>query len=191
MSDIAGVQLHTRLGTTRTIGELTTLFDLCLVVVDGRRPRQLHELEPIVDRLDRGLGDADCTVGVLAVGIGAGDACRLAGRLAERVAVFADPDGSAAAALGVAGAPALVWVDTEPTVRAAVEGWDGHAWRPVVAALARKLAWTKPLVPAPGDPAPIAARPFGVTSAVPTVPILPARPGTRKKEEPRLVRVAA
>lgn len=191
MTDIAAVRLHNRLGEVRTVDELTTLFDLCLMVVDGQRPRQMHHLEPVIDRLDRCLGDADCTVGVLAVGIGSQEALDLAGSLAERVAVFADPDGSAAAGLGVSGGPALVWIDTRPAVRAVVEGWDGYQWRPVLAELARKLAWTKPLVPGPGDPAPLAAHPFTVTSAAAGVPTLPTRSGAARKEDDHDVRIAA
>lgn len=105
---------------------------------------------------------------MLAVGVDAGDAAAVLGRLTQRVAVFADPDGTAAAALGVTAGPALVWVSTEPAVRAAVAGWDGATWRPVVAALARKLAWTRPLMPAPGDPEPSPARPFAIAIAVST-----------------------
>lgn len=191
MTDIAAIRLHNRAGEVRTVDELTTLFDLCLVVVDGLRPRQLHHLEPVVDRLDRTLGDADCTFGVLAVGVGSDDAVDLAGPLAERVAVFADPDGTAAAALGVPGAPALVWIDTQPTVRAVVAGWDGYQWRPVLAELARKLAWTKPLVPAPGDPAPVDAHPFTITAATAAAPTLPTRSGEPRKEEHHDARIAA
>lgn len=151
MIDISTIRLATRAGRLCTLGQLATLFDLCLVV-DGVRPAQARLLEPVIDRLDRTLSDADCTVGVLAVGVDAGDAVAMLGRLAQRVAVFADPDGTAAAALGVTAGPALVWVSTEPAVQAAVAGWDGATWRPVVAALGRKLAWARPLMPAPRDP---------------------------------------
>lgn len=192
MGDIANVRLYNRLGQARTVDALTTLFDLCLVVVDGLPPRQLHQLQPVVERLDRALGDGDCTFGVLAVGVGTADALDLAGPLADRVPVFADPDGSAAQALGVRGAPALVWIDTQPAVRAVVDGWDGDQWRPVLAELARKLAWTKPLVPAPGDPAPIAPHPFTVAAAPAAATRAPTRSGgPRRKEEDHDVRIAA
>lgn len=76
------------------------------------------------------------------------------------MALLADPDGSVAQALGIGGAPALLWVSTEPAVEALVEGWDPSAWRAVLGDLARKMAWTKPLVPAPGDPPPMPAQPL-------------------------------
>jgi hypothetical protein len=142
--------------------ELTTLFDLCLVVVDGRRPRQWQWLAPIVRRIVHTLSGADCTVGVLAVGVDVTAAAEQLGPLADHVAVLADPDGSAVRALGVSGAPALVWVTTEPAVRAVASGWDGGVWHRVVSDLARKLAWSRPLVPAPGDPPPVPPEPFGV-----------------------------
>lgn len=191
MTDIAAIRLHNRAGQARTVGELTTLFDLCLVVVDGLRPRELQHLEPVIDRLDRTLGDADCTFGVLAVGVGPKDAIDVAGSLADRVAVFADPDGRASAALGVPGAPAVVWIDTQPDVRAVVAGWDGYQWRPALTELARKLAWTKPLLPAPGDPAPIDAQPFTVTAATAGTKTVPTRSDNPRKEDHHDVRIAA
>lgn len=85
MADVATARLYNRLGQARTVEDLTTLFDLCLVVVDGVRPAQLSTLAPVIKRIDRTLGDADCTVGILAVGVGIDDALGLAGSLAERV----------------------------------------------------------------------------------------------------------
>lgn len=165
MADLGTARLYSRTDRARTIDELTTLFDLCLVVVDAHRPAQLAVLAPLVERLDRSLGDADCTFGLLVVGADTGEALALAGPLADRVPVFADPETTAAPVLGLTGAPALVWVDTQPALRGVVVGWDAHQWRPVLAELARKLAWTKPLMPAPGDPASMAAQPFQATTA--------------------------
>ncbi|HZQ85766.1 MAG TPA: hypothetical protein VFA83_13050 [Acidimicrobiales bacterium] len=182
MVDVATVRFHNRAGHVRTVDELTTLFDLCLVVVDGLRPGQLRDLKPVIERLHRTLSGADCTVGLLAVGVSTDEAIILAGPLWEAVAVFADPDATATAALGLTGAPGLIWVDTQPAVRAVVAGWDGNAWRPVLADLAWKLAWTRPLVPVPGDPAPIDAHTFTVTAAAaPKCPgaSRPAADGTR------------
>jgi len=189
VTDIATIRLHNRAGQMRTVDELTTLFDLCLVVVDGLRPRQLHHIEPVVERIDRTLGDADCTFGVLVVGVDPAGAIDLLGPLAERVAVFADPDGTASAALGVTGGPALVWIDTQPAVRAVVPGWDGNQWKPVLTQLAERLAWTRPLVPAPGDPHPIGAQPFAV-AASPTARNRQSR-AHHEREEERHARLAA
>ena len=163
MADIASVRLLNRHGQVRTVAAMTTLFDLCLVVVDGLRPASARALTPVIDRIDRTLSGSDCTVGVLAVGVTAAEAVDLFGPLAQRVAIFTDPDGTAAADLGVTGAPGLLWISTEPAVRAAVTGWDPTLWRPVLVDLARKLAWTRPLMPAPGDPEPVPAAPLTIT----------------------------
>ena len=187
-TDITAVAVRNRAGQVRTIDELTTLFDLCLVVVDGWRPEQLDHMAPLIERLHRVLGDADCTFGLLAVGVGPEHAVALAGPLSDRVAVFADPHGTAADALGVPGAPSLVWVDTQPALRAVVAGWDGQRWRPVLAELARKLAWTRPLVPVPGDPAPMDAEAFTLRSA--TITQLPARSHEAREEEQPDARIA-
>lgn len=160
MPDIASAALHTRTGQTRTIDELTTLFDLCLVVVDAHQPHQIDLLAPVIRRIHHTVGDADCTAGVLVVGAGIDDALGLSGPLAAELPVFADPDSRAAGSLGVAGTPALLWITTQPAVAAVVPGWDGNRWRPVIGELAAKLAWTRPLMPAPGDPAPIEATPL-------------------------------
>jgi len=154
MADVGALRIQDRDGHAHTVRELTTLFDLCLVVVDGGHPVDLARLERVIERIDRTLSGADCTVGVLVVGVDGPTAVDLAGHAARYTAVFADPTGEAAAGLGVTGVPALVWVTPEPAVEALANGWDGAAWRSALGALARKLAWTRPLVPAPGDPAP-------------------------------------
>ncbi|HEX2273592.1 MAG TPA: hypothetical protein VHG90_06950 [Acidimicrobiales bacterium] len=159
--DVGSVKLRTRQGRQRTVDDLTTLFDLCLVAVDLRRPSSYARLLPVVERIDNVLSGADCTVGVLLVGGEEGDAETALGPLARQVAVFADPDAEAARGLGLSGTPALLWITTAPDIGAVVEGWEPLAWRKVFDQLARKLAWARPLVPAPGDPPSFPARPFG------------------------------
>jgi hypothetical protein len=58
-------------------------------------------------------------------------------------------------ALGVERLPALVHIrsDGELTV---VDGWDPDGWRTVAETLSRNLAWTRPMIPQPGDPTPYA-----------------------------------
>lgn len=185
MADVGSLSLHDRDGHRHTVGELTTLFDLCLVVADGGHPSDLARLEEVVERIDQGLSGSDCTVGVLVVGVDGPTAVELVGRAAGGTAVFADPTGETARGLGVAGAPALVWVTPAPAVEAVVHGWDGAAWRSVLGPLAGKLAWTRPLVPAPGDPAPFPATPLvGAAGPVTT------RADRERKEDHDDVRLA-
>lgn len=156
--DVGSVKLRTRQGRERTVDDLTTLFDLCLVALDARRPSAYEPLLAVVERIDAVLSGADCTVGVLLVGGEEGDAEAVLGRLARHVAVFADPDGEAAEGLGLSGTPALLWITTAPDVGGVVEGWDPLAWRSVSTSWARKLAWARPLLPLPGDPPAFPAR---------------------------------
>lgn len=168
---ISSVRLQNRTGRFRTVAELTTLFDLFLVVVDGLRPRQLEALRPVVERIHRVLGDTDCIVGVLAVGVDSSQAADVVEPLGGSVAYFADPDGSAATTLGVAGAPALLWITTQPVVRMVVHGWHPDLWDHAVAELARKMAWTRPRMAAPGDPAPIDPKPFTILGSQPAATV--------------------
>ena len=160
--DVASIQLRNRLGRERTIDDITTLFDLCLVVLDARRPSSYEPLLPVIEHIDAVLSGADCTVGVLVAGADEADADRALGPLARQVAVFVDPQGRTTEGLGVAGTPALVWITTAPEITGMVEGWDPRAWQGVLDRLARKLGWTRPLLTQPGAPAPFAPRPLGV-----------------------------
>lgn len=160
MSTIGDVRIHDRRGRACALSELTVLFDLCLVVVDAANPRPLTLLRPVLERLYRTLSGSDCTLGVLVAGTDIARGASLVGDMASQVAIFADPDASTVTALGISATPALVWVTTEPAVAAVIEGWDPAAWREVLGRLARKLAWTRPLVPAPGDPEPFPAVPL-------------------------------
>lgn len=156
--DVASITLRSHRGRERSVDDLTTLFDLCLVVFDACQPSCYRALLPVLDRIDEVLSGADCTVGVLLVAGDDDDAERILGPLARRVAVFVDPEGQAATALGVTAAPALVWVTSAPEIAGVVEGWDPPAWRQLLDRLGRKLAWTHPLLPQPGDPAPFPGR---------------------------------
>ena len=117
-------------------------------------------MQPVIERIDRVLSGSDCTVGVLMVGADEEEALTALGPLSRQVAVFVDRDGHAARALGVQGTPALLWITTEPKLAGRVEGWDPPAWKQVMDGLARRLAWVRPLMPGPGDPAPFPARPL-------------------------------
>ncbi len=167
--DVASISLRGRRGRARSVDDLTTLFDLCLVVFDARQPFCYRALLPVLDRIDEVLSGADCTVGVLLVAGDDDDAERILGPLARRVAVFVDPEGQAATALGVNAAPALVWITTAPEIGGVVEGWDPPAWRGLLDRLGRKLAWSHPLLPQPGDPAPFPGRALRLEGVRPLV----------------------
>ena len=87
------------------------------------------------------------------------EARRFLGPWADQVLVFADPDRTAVTGLGLQALPALVHLNTSGAVEDSAEGWDPDAWRRVAENLSRILGWSRPVIPAPGDPSPFAGSP--------------------------------
>ncbi|MEZ5227343.1 MAG: hypothetical protein R2710_11900 [Acidimicrobiales bacterium] len=100
---------------------------------------------------------ADIRVGWL-VAADDDDCRRFMGPLAEEFITFADPDRTAITALGVERLPALVHVRNDLTVRVA-NGWDPDVWRGIAELLSVELSWSRPMIPAPGDPMPYSGTP--------------------------------
>ena len=73
--------------------------------------------------------------------------------------MFSDPDRAAVKALGLEQLPAFVFIRVDGTVPAAAEGWDPAEWREVAEAIAEATAWSRPTIPAPGDPGPFHGSP--------------------------------
>lgn len=160
-STLASIELiFARDGRAESIDDLTTLFDLGLLVVDANNPVATSRILQVYANIDRVMGDADVNLDVMVVGASGPQAVRVAGEFSARGRVFEDPDGEIADRLGVRNAPTLLWITPEPAERARLEGWRPDQWRPVIKDLAAKLAWTRPLVPDPKDPAPFMAVPF-------------------------------
>lgn len=87
------------------------------------------------------------------------DGCRqFLGPLAEEFLTFADPERAAITKLGVQRLPALVHVRNDLTLRVA-DGWDPEAWRGIAEQLSLELSWSRPQLPAPGDPLPYPGTP--------------------------------
>jgi hypothetical protein len=145
------VELTTLRGVTRTLDNWTTNFHLALIVLPGR-----PEASPYV-RVGRRIADvfggSDTRAAFLVVGAER-SARRVLGPVAERYLVFLDPDGLVVKSLGLVRVPAFVHVRLDATLAGAAEGWDPAKWDDVAGGLAKAMAWTKPLIPAPGDPRP-------------------------------------
>jgi hypothetical protein len=139
-------------GEGRPIGEWLTMFDLVLVALDPFTNESawiLHTAKRILSHYDQ----ADCRVAWLVTGTAA-EARMFLGPYARDLLTFADPDRKAVEGLGLRALPAMVHLNSDGTMRNAAEGWEPKEWDALTEALSRKAAWTKPLVPAPGDPAP-------------------------------------
>jgi hypothetical protein len=73
--------------------------------------------------------------------------------------VYVDPDRSFVKACGLEQLPALVHIRQNRQLEGAAEGWQPEAWRRVVSMVAQDMWWSKPVVPAAGDPAPYPGSP--------------------------------
>ncbi len=126
---------------------------MCLVALDP----YTHESAWILETAGRILehySPADIRVGWLATTDE--DGCRqFLGPWAERFLTFPDPEREAVTALGVERLPALVHIRSDGHLNV-VDGWEPTAWRAVAEQLSANLAWTRPMIPRPGDPTPYA-----------------------------------
>ena len=146
-------------GEARPLSEWLTTFRLVPVVLDP----YTHESAWILDTSKRVLEvfrEADCrTCWILTCS--PDDARRFLGPYADEMLAFADPDGAAVRGLGVETASAFLLVRQDGEVTARAEGWDPEAWREVAEAVVELTQWSRPVIPAPGDPAPFAGTPIG------------------------------
>lgn len=145
------LELTTIRGVTRTLDDWTTTFHLALVVLPGRPEAQTFLR--VGRRIADVFGGSDCRPAFLVAGSERA-ARRVLGAAADSYLCFLDPDGTAVAGLGLARLPAFVHVRLDTTVAGVAEGWHPEEWDAVAERLAKEMAWTKPLIPAPGDPRP-------------------------------------
>ena len=137
-------------GDPRSLGDYMTTFPLVPVVLDP----YTNESAWILDTAHRvlthfkGAGCRPCWI----VTCGVDDAKTYLGPYAEEFLSFADPGRSAATALGVDEAPALLLVRQDGETIAKAQGWDSGEWREVTEAIAALTHWSRPPMPADGDP---------------------------------------
>ena len=81
------------------------------------------------------------------------------GPWASRLLAFADTDRALVKAVGLERLPALLHVNLEGKLAGAAEGWRPTEWRAVLANLSRIMSWSRPVLPAAGDPAPFEGSP--------------------------------
>jgi|TARA_B100001971_G_scaffold847_1_gene654 hypothetical protein len=137
------------------LSELLTLFPLVAVVLDP----YTHESSWLLDTARRILNefrDADVRVAYLVTDTDADGAAGFLGPLAGEILGLADPDRSLVRSLGLDTLPALVAIRQDGHLLGSAEGWDPVAWHGVVDELVAMTAWSRPEIPAAGDPAPYA-----------------------------------
>jgi hypothetical protein len=142
----------------RSLSDWLTTFPLVPVILDP----YTHESAWILDTARRILAHfagADCRP-CWVVTCNAEDARTYLGPYAEEFLTFVDPDRVLAQGLGVTSAPAFLLVRQDGEVVAKAEGWNSLEWRSVAEAVAEHTQWSRPSVPAAGDPSPFGGSPI-------------------------------
>ena len=145
-------------GRPRTVRERLTTFHLLFVAVDPGNVRS-QWIVPTAARVLSEYEQADCGVAWLVAG-DAADARRLLGRWASEIMTFVDPELTAIKGFGLETLPAIVHLGMDGTIVNSVEGWDPPAWRALTTELSRYMSWSRPHIPAPGDPGPFTGAPL-------------------------------
>jgi hypothetical protein len=101
---------------------------------------------------------ADCRIAWIVTGTPE-EAREFLGPWSREILTIADPEREAVKGLGLEQLPALIHIGLDGTVIGAAEGWEPDQWRAVTEQLARAMSWSRPVVPAAGDPAPFAGTP--------------------------------
>lgn len=148
------LQLTPLAGEPRTLDGWLTTFHLAVVILDPYTYESAWLLETAGRILDHFRG-ADCRIAFV-VTAEAGDAREFLGPWADRILTFADPDRDLVKALGLNELPAFVHLRQDRQVAALAEGWDPPEWKHVASELAKAMSWSRPNIPAPGDPRPYA-----------------------------------
>jgi len=141
-------------GEGRPITEWTTNFHLAIVAVD---PYTL-ESSWILDTARRILNhfqEADIRVALM-VTASAADTATYLGPLVNEFLVFIDEDRAAVKAFGLSQLPAFVHINQANQVEVSAEGWDPAQWEIVANNISDRMDWTRPEIPAVGDPSPFA-----------------------------------
>jgi hypothetical protein len=153
----AELSLRPLRGSARPIEEWLTTFHLASVVIDPYTVESAWILETAA-RVLRSFRGAAARVNFVVTADDV-DARAFLGPLADEFLVFLDPDRAVVRALGLTRLPAFVFVQEDGTVTASAEGWDPQAWRQVAEVIASTTSWSRPVLPAAGDPAPFTGSP--------------------------------
>ncbi len=144
-------------GEVRPLDDWVTTFHLALVVIDPYTDESAWLLET-AGRILTTFRGADCRVGWL-VTADADDARTFLGPWAEALLTLVDPDRRVVKSLGLERLPALVHIRQDRAVVGVAEGWDPRKWQEVTDNLSRLMSWSRPVLPAPGDPGPFTGSP--------------------------------
>ena len=134
----------------RTLREWLTTFHLASVVLDPFTNESSWILETAV-RVMRQFSGAAVRVNFI-ITCDPDEARAFLGPYADEFLVFCDPERHAVRALGMTELPAFVLIQSNGAIPAAAQGWTAAEWKDVATQVATLTAWSKPTLPAPGDP---------------------------------------
>ncbi|MDY7100237.1 MAG: hypothetical protein S0880_03530 [Actinomycetota bacterium] len=77
----------------------------------------------------------------------------------DKMMVFVDPDRTFARAAELESLPAFVHVRQNLRLAGVAEGWEPAAWRTIAHEVAEERHWSRPIIPAGGDPIPYEGSP--------------------------------
>jgi hypothetical protein len=153
----ADLELAPLNGTARPLRAWLTTFHLVAAVLDPYTAESAWLL-PTVSRIFRVYDQADCRVGII-VTCSPEEATQFLGPYAKEFLTFADPERKVVDGLGLERLPALVHVRQDLSIANAAEGWNPDEWRALTHNLSMAMSWTRPVIPAVGDPAAYAGSP--------------------------------
>ncbi len=151
------IELHPLAGDARPLSDWLTTFPLVLGVIDP----YTHESGWLLDTMSRifhHFSGSDARVAWLVASDDDG-ARKFLGPLADEYLTFADPNRTMVNGLGLQTLPAFVVIKQDGSVVASAEGWDPETWRPAAEMLASLTHWSRPTIPANGDPVPYPGTP--------------------------------
>ncbi len=144
-------------GDARPAEEWVTTFHLVFVAIDPFTLESAWLLEGAA-RILRTFVGADCRVAWLVTG-NAEQARRFLGPLADEFLTFVDPERAVVRGLDLQELPAFVHLDQALQIVSVAEGWRPDDWRDATERLADLMGWSRPVVPASGDPSPYPGSP--------------------------------
>ena len=149
--------MQTLEGEKRELHEWLTTFHLLSVVIDPYTNESSWVLQTARRVLKQFAGSSVRTNYVVTAG--PDEARMFLGPLAGEAMVFCDPERSIVKQFGLKQLPAFVFLRIDGNIVASAEGWNPQEWRAVAEQVADTVSWSKPLIPAPGDPGAFAGTP--------------------------------
>jgi len=137
-------------GQTRTIDEWLITFQLLGVVLDPFTYESSWILETAgrILRTYRGASVRTCFVVTGTID----EARQFCGPWVDEVLVYADPDRAFVQAAELETLPALFQLRQNRQFGGIAQGWQPEEWRALSHQVAAERRWTKPVIPAAGDP---------------------------------------